>query len=511
MQFFSILKDSFREAVDGFVIYVMLALSAITVILVASLSFTPAPADEAYPKIVQKFGTAYRNRGNDREAVGIMVRRGPINQALPLPIDFDATDVQRMDAGTGAGGSYKFRITAKPKDVTSRGGAKMPMDNTDWFRFVVAAWSKAKLEELTVPFDTATGMPRLPNMTKQDKKDGKKDDAKGEAEAEASQTFNVSIPMISAEESAGVADDTMADFIKNQFAIHAAIDTVTSVRRIKDNVKEPQYTFEVETKGGESVRGWPHKTEALFGAFTLSRNTSLGDILFTVQDQIVNGIGAAVTLLISVIITAFFIPNLMRKGSLDLIVAKPISRFWLLLFKYIGGLTFIFLVSTFTIGGVWLVLGIRSGYWNPEFLVVIPVLTFTFAILYALSTFLGVLTRNAIVAILLTCLFAAFLYVVGFAKSTLDLLRTDEKIKDDIPKWVEWTVDGLNNCLPRYKDLDKLTTKLLANSLLTTGEIRQGAVDRLEYPSWGSTIGVSMGFIVLMLLLSYWRFATRDG
>jgi ABC-type transport system involved in multi-copper enzyme maturation permease subunit len=192
-------------------------------------------------------------------------------------------------------------------------------------------------------------------------------------------------------------------------------------------------------------------------------------------------------------------------------VAKPISRFKLLMYKYIGGLTFILIVSAVTVGGVWLVLGVRSGYWNPEFLLLIPILTFTFAILYALSTLLGVLTRNAIVAILLTCLFAAFLYVVGTAKSFLDLIRSDPKLKQEVPVWAEWTVDGLNNTLPRYKDLDKLTTKLLSNSTLTVGEVRQNAVDRLEYPSWGSTIGVSLAFIVLMLLLSYWRFATRDG
>ena len=44
-QFFAILGDSFREAVDGFVIYTMLGLSALTMLIVGSMSFTPAPPE----------------------------------------------------------------------------------------------------------------------------------------------------------------------------------------------------------------------------------------------------------------------------------------------------------------------------------------------------------------------------------------------------------------------------------------------------------------------------------
>src|SRR5207248_2187452 len=128
-----------------------------------------------------------------------------------------------------------------------------------------------------------------------------------------------------------------------------------------------------------------------------------------IQDQIVNGIGALVALCLSVVITAFFIPNLMRKGSIDLLVSKPIGRVQLLVYKYVGGLTFIFLVSVFTIGGVWLVMAARSGMWDPSFLFVIFALTFTFAILYAVSTAVAVYTRSAIASILVTF---AFMFVM---------------------------------------------------------------------------------------------------
>ena len=51
-----------------------------------------------------------------------------------------------------------------------------------------------------------------------------------------------------------------------------------------------------------------------------------------------------------------------------------------------------FLNSAVAVGGIWLVLGLRSGIWSPGFLATILILTFFFAILYAVSAFFAVLT-----------------------------------------------------------------------------------------------------------------------
>ena len=125
------------------------------------------------------------------------------------------------------------------------------------------------------------------------------------------------------------------------------------------------------------------------------------DLLF-IEDVIVGGIGSGIAMLIGIVITAFFVPNMLRKGTVDMLLVKPISRVTLLLYKYVGGLTFIFLNTVVAVGGVWLALGLRSGVWATGFLVMILVITFFFAILYSVSTLFGVLTRSPIVAILLT-------------------------------------------------------------------------------------------------------------
>ena len=71
-------------------------------------------------------------------------------------------------------------------------------------------------------------------------------------------------------------------------------------------------------------------------------------------------------------------------------------------------------------------------------------------------------------------------------------------------------VDTINNVLPRYKDLDKLTSKLIASGTLTDGEGRMTGLAQIDYPSWTATFGVSLAFIAVMLTLACWRFSKRD-
>ncbi len=181
----------------------------------------------------------------------------------------------------------------------------------------------------------------------------------------------------------------------------------------------------------------------------------------------------------------------------------------LLAYKYIGGLIFVLIITTFTVGGVWLALALRSGYWNLAFLAVIPLLTFAFAILYAVSTLVATLTRSAFAAIIVTLFFMLFLYIVGQVKSIFDNFKKTS-MSNDIPAWATTTVDTLNNVLPRYKDLDKLTTKILSEGTLTTIESVTFGLHGIEYPSWWNTLGVSLLYIVVLVGLAGLWFRSRD-
>ncbi len=236
------------------------------------------------------------------------------------------------------------------------------------------------------------------------------------------------------------------------------------------------------TTQGTSIKDlgeWPHEPVVLFGIPITFWHDPVGEFVRQIESNLVGFFGGAIALLLSAIITAFFIPNMLRKGTVDLLVVKPIHRTTLLFYKYIGGLVFIFLNTSFMVVGIWVVVGLRTGMWGPGFLASIFIITFQFALYYAVSTLFGVLTRSPIVAILASC-FAWFAIglVAGYGYYFIDLSRVGVRIAEKdveeappemkfdeegrpkgppkllFPEWVYTTADIVHFVTPRVKDLD---------------------------------------------------------
>jgi hypothetical protein len=312
-----------------------------------------------------------------------------------------------------------------------------------------------------------------------------------------------------------------------------------------------------------TARFWPTRISLLFGAMPLWPTAHpLFRELYILENLIVGFIGSTIAVLVSIVITAFFIPNMLRKGSVDFLLVKPISRPVLLLYKFVGGLTFIFLNTTVAVTGIWLALGLRSGVWATSFLLSILVLTFSFAILYAASTFFGVLTRSPIASILLTCAVWFVLFIVGVLHNTVfENLRAftrtahalRDKMGDDAFKsltgegdkdganrprggprpedlnfeenWFSRSITALHAVLPRTNDLSDLTSRQLRHDLafgeFTPPDSSDAPVPELpggiplpqlesKPPPLAEVLGVSLAFIALLLGLSCWRFSVRD-
>lgn len=297
--------------------------------------------------------------------------------------------------------------------------------------------------------------------------------------------------------------------------------------------------FHVTTHGTKIAdrMSWPHQP-TIFFVWDLPFNMSLRDGVYTLEKRLVNDAGAWITLLVSVIITAGFIPNMLRKGALDLYIAKPISRVGLLVYKYIGGLIFVLLLTAVTVTGVWAVIGLRTGIWTPHFLALIPLLTFYFAILYSVSTLAAVLTRSTLVAILATITVWGLLFVIGWGHEYVaKAKKAEQQVMDavhqanpqaqqgedpdieasrnrrqpwQVPTWLDVLARALYNPLPRTYDLDDRMIRVIAQGVLTEFELKQNGQDQ-PLPPWPETIGVSLALIAVMLALASWRLVTRDG
>jgi hypothetical protein len=118
--------------------------------------------------------------------------------------------------------------------------------------------------------------------------------------------------------------------------------------------------------------------------------------------------------LVAILFTSTMVPRMFEAGSIDLLLSKPVSRSGIVLGIYLGGCAFITIVTMYFIGGLFLLIGIRMGHWEPRLLLTIPVFVLTFAVYYAVSAFVGVLWRSAILSIAATILFWGMCFGVGF-------------------------------------------------------------------------------------------------
>jgi len=117
---------------------------------------------------------------------------------------------------------------------------------------------------------------------------------------------------------------------------------------------------------------------------------------------------ASLCLLLAIFSSSSFVPVMLEKGNIDLLLSKPVSRDQLLWGKYFGGILVVLLNITFLILGVWLIISIKFSFWDFYFLLIIFTITFTFAVLYALIVFLGVLTKGSTLGMMI----AYFIFII---------------------------------------------------------------------------------------------------
>ena len=441
-KFVAILRDSYREAVSTWVLQVMLGISALLVLLVASLSFRLVTLDQALTNDFRTLNWAARMNPNGGKPEFLVENMTASNPAEPWASDYAFDVVVR---------------TAGPKELEQARTTGLPIDRYE-----------------------------------------------------------------------------MRSFLRKQlfYLDKLRVEPVEP----KDPKTAAEVRYKVASTGTKTPDrlAWQHEPSVLFFLDLPFYTSSLRENLYRIEKYLVNDVSAWVALFIGVVITAGFVPTLLAKGTLDLYVTKPVRRSELLLYKYVGGLTFVFILFAAAVGGVWLAVGLRTGVWSPNFLAVVPVLTFYFAVLYAVSVTVAVFTRSGLLAILATVLAWAVFW--GFGKlheAVVEVDRTEAKAKEEIGKmrkgeggeddlppqfddakriagWAR-TLDKIAHpVLPRTYDLDARGVRLIADGLLTEAERKERKLDA-ELPPWEETLGVSTAFIAVMLGLSCWRFSNRDG
>lgn len=160
----------------------------------------------------------------------------------------------------------------------------------------------------------------------------------------------------------------------------------------------------------------------------------------------------SIGLFLSVFSTADLTPSLMRKGRLDLYLSRPVSRGTLLSGKYLGAVAVVSMNILYAIGGIWLVIGIKTGVWNIYFLYSGLTIIFMFSVLYVFVLFIGIFIHSTSVNLII---------ISAITILNIVLAQREEFFLLVYNKPLEITADILYWILPKYYELSMITKDLV--------------------------------------------------
>lgn len=299
-------------------------------------------------------------------------------------------------------------------------------------------------------------------------------------------------------------------------------------------------TWQLTVDPGPDLRIlWPHRF-TLFGdslELTGPEGAPLGLEVFILQKLLSNGLGGTILLLVSVVVTAGFVPAMIRKGTLELLLVRPLPRWQLIAFTSIAAWLFVAGLLGLLILATWLVTGLLTGLWSPGILLALPSLLLFFALLLSVSVFTGVVTRSAVAAMLVTVASWAVLFVVGLMHSQVVASRIRQEslgkprpvsvadaLKPRPPPTsreqaearrggfhtttVARVVEAIYAVLPHTEDLDTMVDRQLMRDFAVGGRLRQ----LMESPdfTWARGIGLTLAHAAALFAAACLIFSHRD-
>lgn len=124
------------------------------------------------------------------------------------------------------------------------------------------------------------------------------------------------------------------------------------------------------------------------------RSLGLDEFVLGVN-QFVFGLSYFFGTLLGLFATMPLIGGFLEEGRIDLYLSKPVSRTRLLAGHVIGVWLTVLALVTYLILAVWLILSVKTGVWQPVFLVTIPIITVMFGVMYSVVMTLSIIVRSS--------------------------------------------------------------------------------------------------------------------
>lgn len=186
--------------------------------------------------------------------------------------------------------------------------------------------------------------------------------------------------------------------------------------------------------------------------------------------------------------TADVVPSMMRKGTIELLLSKPLSRPVLLFGRVAGGVAVMGINHLVFVVGIWTIYGAASGVWLNGFLLWMTLLPFlAYVTVFSGVVLLSIVTESWVLPLSLAYIHVMILntFLYGREGSIYRWIEGD---------WIRWVGESLYWGLPQISDLTNLTMEsVYASSLDSVVPIAQSLV-----------------FIAVTSTLSAWKFTRKD-
>jgi ABC-type transport system involved in multi-copper enzyme maturation permease subunit len=113
-------------------------------------------------------------------------------------------------------------------------------------------------------------------------------------------------------------------------------------------------------------------------------------------------------LLLALMATSTLFPTMLQKGSIDLLLCRPIPRWRIITARFLGGASIMAFNAAYLFLGVWTVLGWKSSIWNQGFPLSSVLAIFAFVVLFSAVMAVSVITESAPAGLLVSCTMLIF-------------------------------------------------------------------------------------------------------
>jgi ABC-2 type transport system permease protein len=192
---------------------------------------------------------------------------------------------------------------------------------------------------------------------------------------------------------------------------------------------------------------------SLFGkSFDMHHGQVPIDKVVITGQSIFTGMLYGMGVFLAVFATGSQVPHLLRRGTADLYMARPVSRTTVLLGRFVGAVTLVSANLLFLCGGVYLIISYKTRVWNPRFLLAGFLILAVFLCYLGFMYLIGVLSGSTPLSIMLP-------YAIFFIAMPLAAHKEIAAAMDS--RWAARIVETLYWMLPKSAELGRDMVKLV--------------------------------------------------